>query len=49
MTLGVIDEFRGKGIASKLLDKILEEASQDSRVKYINLHVVSYNPARHFY
>lgn len=49
MTLGVIDEFRGKGIASTLLDKILQEASEDARVKYVNLHVVSYNPARYFY
>jgi ribosomal protein S18 acetylase RimI-like enzyme len=26
MTLGVIDEFRSKGVASKLLEKLLTEA-----------------------
>jgi ribosomal protein S18 acetylase RimI-like enzyme len=43
MTLGVIDEMRSKGIAKRLLDKIIEFAGAEPRVQMIGLHVVDYN------
>lgn len=49
MTLGVIDEFRGKGVATMLLNKVMEEANVNQQVRYVNLHVIVYNSACRFY
>ena len=43
MTLGVVDEFRGKGIASELLKMVREMAEQQQSIKMVQLHVVVYN------
>lgn len=45
MTLGVIDEFRKKGIGKILIDRLYEECQQYSEIKFIYLHVISYNEA----
>ncbi|KAL4439116.1 hypothetical protein ABPG74_008891 [Tetrahymena malaccensis] len=42
-TIGVINEFRQHGLASYLLNHVKLEASKSLRVKYINLHMVTYN------
>ncbi|EAS02308.2 GNAT family acetyltransferase (macronuclear) [Tetrahymena thermophila SB210] len=42
-TIGVINEFRQHGLASYLLNYIKVEASKNQKVKYINLHMVTYN------
>lgn len=49
MSLGVIDEFRGKGIGPKLLEKVFEEVDKEPAIKYVDLHVISHNPAARFY
>mgnify|MGYP000866656224 FL=1 len=49
MTLGVIDEFRGKGVASQLLNKVMQEANSNPLIRYVSLHVVIYNSACRFY
>lgn len=43
MTLGVIDEMRSKGLAQKLLAKLLDFSASNDKLKLISLHVVSYN------
>ena len=43
MSIGVINEFRNKGIAKLLLNKLTELAQRKSIVKYFSLHVVDYN------
>jgi ribosomal protein S18 acetylase RimI-like enzyme len=43
MTLGVIDEMRSRGLAKKLLDKIIECSQENPSIKFITLHVVDYN------
>jgi len=43
LTLGVSNEVRKLGLASKLLEKLYDIAKEDYRVKYIYLHVVDYN------
>eukprot|EP01017_Pseudomicrothorax_dubius_P046930 TRINITY_DN8346_c0_g1_i3.p1 TRINITY_DN8346_c0_g1~~TRINITY_DN8346_c0_g1_i3.p1 ORF type:complete len:251 (+),score=23.26 TRINITY_DN8346_c0_g1_i3:28-780(+) len=50
MTLGVVKEFRKKGIATLLLRRLQEEVSCKPNVRYIYLHVISYNTsAQAFY
>ena len=50
MTIGVVNELRGKGIASEMIKYIEEDCSLDKKIKYIYLHVVDYNySARKFY
>lgn len=44
-TFGVINEVRNKGIASKLLSQVLQEADEDSDIKYVYLDVIPYNEA----
>lgn len=43
MTLGVVDEMRSKGLAQKLLAKLLEFSAAQTRIQLISLHVVIYN------
>lgn len=43
MSLGVIDEFRGKGIAKKLIHIVEKEANANRNIKCISLHVLSTN------
>lgn len=50
MTLGVIDEMRSKGLARRLLDKIIEFTVSEQSIRMIGLHVVDYNKrALNFY
>jgi ribosomal protein S18 acetylase RimI-like enzyme len=50
MTLGVIDEMRSKGLARRLLDKIIEFTVAEQSIRMIGLHVVDYNKrALNFY
>lgn len=43
MTFGVINEVRGKGISSMLLNKLFELAKSENNIKYFFLDVVDYN------
>lgn len=45
MSVGVIDEFRGKGIAKKLIEIVKEKALKIDRIKYLSLDVAVYNPS----
>mgnify|MGYP002347695474 CR=1 FL=1 len=45
MTLGVIDEFRKKGVGKMLVDKIISIGRKYQNLKLISLHVISYNKA----
>jgi ribosomal protein S18 acetylase RimI-like enzyme len=45
MTLGVIDEFRKKGVGKLLIESILEVGNEWKSVKLVYLHVISYNKA----
>ena len=50
MTIGVVNELRGKGIATEMIKYIEQDCSLDKKIKYIYLHVVDYNhSARKFY
>ena len=50
MTLGVIDEMRSKGLAKRLLNKIVEFTIAEQSIRMIGLHVVDYNKrALNFY
>ena len=42
-TLGVIEEFRKKKVAQKLLDVVLSTADKNAAMKLILLHVIDYN------
>ena len=43
MTFGVINETRGKGVGSMLLNKLFELAKSEKNIKYFFLDVVDYN------
>lgn len=43
MTLGVVDEMRSKGLAQRLLAKLLEYSAEHTKIQLISLHVVVYN------
>jgi len=48
LTLGVVNEFRKHGIATMLLEEMIEKDSKiadKTILKYIYLHVVEYNKA----
>ena len=50
MTIGVVNELRGKGIATEMINYIEQDCSFDKTIQYIYLHVVEYNySARKFY
>ena len=49
MTLGVIDEFRNRGIGKLFLGELIKETQNNPNIKYIDLHVVAYNSASLFY
>ena len=50
MTIGVVNELRGKGIAGEMIKYIEKNCYLDKKIKYIYLHVVEYNySARKFY
>jgi ribosomal protein S18 acetylase RimI-like enzyme len=50
LTIGVINEFRKMGIATKLLNEVIRLNAENNRLKYIYLHVISYNKsAQNFY
>lgn len=40
MTLGVIEEYRKKGVGKLVIDAILNEAKQNEEVKLVFLHVI---------
>ena len=44
-TLGVVNEFRNKGVASRLLNRVIQIANENSNIKYLYLNVVEYNAA----
>ena len=43
MTIGVVNELRGRKIADRMLDYLKEECQYNIKVKYIYLHMVTYN------
>ena len=43
LTFGVINEMRGQGLGSFLLDTLEKEIQKDAQMKYIYLDVVDYN------
>ena len=45
MTLGVVNEFRNKGIATMLLEEMMNRHEDNLFIKYVYLHVVDYNIA----
>lgn len=47
MTIGVINEFRKHGIATKLLREMIQRHGNDFKIKYVYLHVVEYNHSAH--
>ena len=50
MTIGTINEFRGRGLATLFLEHLKEETSENESIRYIYLHVVKYNHSgRKFY
>jgi ribosomal protein S18 acetylase RimI-like enzyme len=50
LTIGVINEFRKMGIATKLLNEVIRLNAENNLLKYIYLHVISYNKtAQNFY
>ena len=44
-TLGVINEFRNRGIAQQLLERVMKLTEGDPKIKLIYLHVIDYNIA----
>ena len=45
LSIGVIDELRQKGLATILMNKLLDSVKEDKKVKYLYLDVVEYNKA----
>ncbi len=45
MTLGVIDEFRQKGVGKMLVNRIIQIGKKYQNIKLVSLHVISYNKA----
>lgn len=43
MTIGVVNELRGKGVSKLMLDNLKGLAEIEPLVSYIYLHVVEYN------
>ena len=43
MSLGVINELRGKGIAKKLRRIVEEEAAKNTKINSLSLHVLDTN------
>lgn len=43
MSLGVIDEMRGRGVARRLMDFVHEEINKDKGIRSMSLHVLSTN------
>ena len=43
LTLGAINEIRKIGLATKLIDKLIDLTKQYHKIKYIYLHVIEYN------
>ncbi|CAM8927597.1 unnamed protein product [Rhodiola kirilowii] len=50
LTLGVVEEYRNRGIASALIREVIKYASNLPTCQAVYLHVISYNnPAMHLY
>lgn len=45
MTLGVIEEYRKKGVGKLIIEAIIKEAKQNEEIKFVFLHVIEYNEA----
>lgn len=50
LTLGVVERYRNRGIASSLIQEVINYASSIANCRAVYLHVIAYNnPAIHFY